>query len=96
MFWNLSLTAVVAMVVFIGKSLKQFQKIQGEYANMVEYESAYWSLLEKIDAASREKEVFTGTLEPRLTRSIRFDRVSFAYNNRPVLNQASLELPAGS
>jgi ATP-binding cassette subfamily C protein len=94
-FWNLSLTAVVAMVVFIGKTLKQFQKIQHEYANMVEYDSAYWSLLDKIEAATREKEVSTGTLEPRLSQRIRFDQVTFAYNGHPVLNRASLELPAG-
>jgi ATP-binding cassette subfamily C protein len=94
-FWNLSLTAVVAMVVFIGKTLKQFQKIQHEYANMVEYESAYWSLLDKIEAAAREREVFTGTLEPQLTRLIRFDQVSFDYSGLPVLRTASLELPAG-
>jgi ATP-binding cassette subfamily C protein len=95
MFWNLSLTAVIAMVVFIGKSLKQFQKIQSEYANMVEYDSAYWSLLDKIEAATREKEVLTGTREPRLSRSIRFEGVTFAYDGHPVLDRASLELPAG-
>lgn len=94
-WWNLSLTAVMAMVVFIGKSLKQFQKIQAEYANMVEYDSAYWSLLDKIEAAAREREVFPGTLEPQLTRSIRFDGVSFDYNGQPVLREASFDLPAG-
>ena len=47
--WNLSLTAIIAMVFFIGKTLKQIEKIQNEYVNLVEYDSAYWSLLEKIE-----------------------------------------------
>jgi ATP-binding cassette subfamily C protein len=94
-FWNLSLTSIMAMIFFIGKTLKQFQKIQHEYINMVEYESAYWSLLEKIDRATSAHEVLTGTLEPTLTTSIRLEDVSFAYDQHAVLNKVSLELPAG-
>jgi len=52
-FWNLSLTAITAIVFFIGKSLKQFQKIQHEHINLVEYESAYWSLCDKIEPQRR-------------------------------------------
>jgi ATP-binding cassette subfamily C protein len=94
-FWNLSLTAIVAMIFFIGKTLKQFQKIQHEYINLVEYDSAYWSLLEKIDSARSAREVQTGTLKPRLSASIRLENVSFAYDQRAVLNRVSLEIPAG-
>lgn len=94
-FWNLSLTAIMAMIFFIGKTLKQFQKIQHEYINLVEYDSAYWSLREKIDHARSAREVQTGTLQPRLAASIRLENVSFAYDQRPVLNRVSLEIPAG-
>jgi ATP-binding cassette subfamily C protein len=94
-FWNLSLTAIMAMIFFIGKTLKQFQKIQNEYINMVEYESAYWSLLKKIDSARNAREVLTGTLEPHLTTSVRLENVSFAYDQHAVLNRVSLEIPAG-
>ena len=34
-YWNLSLTSILAMVLFIGKILKQVQKVQNEYANLV-------------------------------------------------------------
>ena len=50
-YWDLSPTAIIAMVFFIGKTLKQIEKIQKEYVNLVEYDSAYWSLLEKIEGA---------------------------------------------
>jgi ATP-binding cassette subfamily C protein len=94
-FWNLSLTAIVAMIFFIGKTLKQFQKIQQEYMNLVEYDSAYWSLLEKINSATAAREVLVGTLKPSLSTSIRLENVSFTYEQRMVLNRVSLEIPAG-
>jgi ATP-binding cassette subfamily C protein len=94
-FWNLSLTAIVAMIFFIGKTLKQFQKIQQEYMNLVEYDSAYWSLLEKINSATAAREVLVGTLKPSLSTSIRLENVSFTYDQRMVLNRVSLEIPAG-
>jgi ATP-binding cassette subfamily C protein len=95
-YWNLSLTAIIAMVFFIGKILKQVEKIQKEYVNLVEYDSAYWSLLEKIEGARNAREVLTGTLKPSFSSAIRMDSVSFAYAGRAVLDNVSIELPAGS
>ena len=95
-YWNLSLTAIIAMVFFIGKTLKQIEKIQKEYVNLVEYDSAYWSLLEKIQGAQAARETFTGTLQPSFSREIRMEDVSFAYGDRVVLDRVSLTLPAGS
>jgi ATP-binding cassette subfamily C protein len=94
-YWNLSLTAIIAMVFFIGKILKQVEKIQKEYVNLVEYDSAYWSLREKIEGARNAREVLTGTLKPSFSKAIRMDSVSFAYAGRPVLDNVSIELPAG-
>ena len=95
-YWDLSLTAIIAMVFFIGKTLKQIEKIQKEYVNLVEYDSAYWSLLEKIEGARNARELFTGTLQPVFAREVRIDGVSFAYGDRTVLDDVSLVLPAGS
>jgi ATP-binding cassette, subfamily C, bacterial len=94
-YWNLSLTSILAMVLFIGKILKQVQKIQNEYANLVEYDSAYWSLLDKINNASNAREVWTGNLKPELKTAIRLDSVSFSYDQNVVLNDVSLAVPAG-
>jgi ATP-binding cassette subfamily C protein len=95
-YWNLSLTSILAMVLFIGKILKQVQKIQNEYANLVEYDSAYWSLLDKINNASNAREVLTGNLKPELKTAIRLDSVSFSYDQNVVLNDVSLAVPAGT
>ena len=95
-YWDLSPTAIIAMVFFIGKTLKQIEKIQKEYVNLVEYDSAYWSLLGKIEGARNARELFTGTLQPVFAREVRIDGVSFAYGDRRVLDDVSLVLPAGS
>ena len=95
-YWNLSLTSILAMVLFVGKILKQVQKIQNEYANLAEYDSAYWSLLDKITNAGQAREVLTGKLIPELKAAIRLDSVSFSYDERVVLNDVSLAVPAGT
>ncbi len=96
MYWNQSLTTMLAMVFFIAKILKQIEKIQKEYANLVEFDSAYWSLLEKINKAQEAREVWTGDVRPAFTTAIRMESVSFAYDTREVLKEVSLEIPAGS
>jgi len=95
-YWNQSLTAMIAMVFFIGKILKQIEKIQKEYVNLAEYESAYWSLVEKIDKAREAREVLAGDRHPSFNHAIRMDSVSFSYDTREVLKDVSLEIPAGS
>jgi len=96
MYWNQSLTTMLAMVFFIAKILKQIEKIQKEYANLVEFDSAYWSLLGKINKAQEAREVWTGDVRPAFTTAIRMESVSFAYDTREVLKEVSLEIPAGS
>jgi ATP-binding cassette subfamily C protein len=95
-YWNQSLTTMVAMVFFIAKILKQVEKIQKEYANLVEFDSAYWSLLGKINKAQEAREVLTGDTQPAFTTAIRMESVSFAYDAHRVLENVSLEIPVGA
>lgn len=95
-YWNQSLTTMMALIFFVGKILKQIEKIQKEYANLVEFDSAYWSLRGKIEKAIEAREVLTGDVPPTFTKAIRMDSVWFAYDSRPVLADVSLEIPAGS
>jgi ATP-binding cassette subfamily C protein len=66
------------------------------YQSMVEVESAFWSLKDKTQAAQRAQESLTGTYEPALTRSIRLENVSFAYDESLILENVSIRFPAGS
>lgn len=95
-YWNQSLTTMLAMVFFIAKILKQVEKIQKEYANLVEFDSAYWSLLGKINKAQEAREVLRGDINPTFATAIRMASVSFAYDAHWVLENVSLEIPFGS
>ncbi len=95
-YWNISITSIMAMIFFIGKILKQVQKIQNEYANLAEYDAAYWSLIGKIETAAQAREILTGSAAPELKSSIRMEGVGFAYDERRVLTDVSIEIPARS
>jgi ATP-binding cassette subfamily C protein len=58
-------------------------------------ESYYWALQATIGEAREAAESFTGTLQPTLGDACRFDKVTFSYGAKPVLNEVSLEIPAG-
>ncbi len=93
-FWNLPLPSIMAMVFFIGKILKQVQKIQNEYGNLAEYEAAYWSLAGKIETASKDAEPEAGSRIPELNEAVRFEEVAFGYDEKRVLEKLSLRIPA--
>ena len=95
-YWDQPLATMLAMVFFIGKILKQVEKLQKDYANLVEYESAYWSLKAKMDEAHNAREVLQGDQKPAFNDAIRIESVSFAYADTPVLREATLTIPAGS
>jgi len=93
--WALSLASITFLAFLIASMVNQLSKVQQEYQKMVTFESAYWSLQEKITKAEHEQEKVSGTAKPSLARSVRLDNVSFKYGKHWVLQEASLEVPAG-
>ncbi len=94
-YWKLPLANLVITLYFVRRVVKQMQKVQTEYQNMTVNESAYWSLLSKIDEAREVREETFGGQQPSLMHSIHLDKVSFAYDKRWVLKNASMTFPAG-
>jgi ATP-binding cassette subfamily C protein len=92
---SMSLVTVVAMVYLIRRILKNVQKIQQDYQEMTTYDSAYWSIQEKIADAGKEIEPALGNRLPALNTSIRLNHVGFAYDQKMILKDISIELPAG-
>jgi len=91
----LPLASIMGLVFVIASMVTKLNKVQQEYQKMVTYESAYWSLQEKIRKAEHEQEKVFGTSTPSLERSVRLDNVNFKYGKHWVLQKASLEFPAG-
>lgn len=93
---KLAFTTVTLLVFLLARLMKQLGKIQQQYQKMMIAESAYWSLQEKIEEATREREVLLGTVKPALSKAIDLRGISLSYGERPVLQNASLRFPKGS
>jgi ATP-binding cassette subfamily C protein len=94
-YWKLPIATLMVTIYLVGRVTKQMQKVQAEYQNMAVCESAYWSLLSKIDEAREAREESSGSKTPSLVHSIRLHQVCFAYEKRWVLKNATLTFPAG-
>jgi ATP-binding cassette subfamily C protein len=69
--------------------------MQRSYQKVVVAESAYAAVRDAIAEAERRQERRAGGRAPTLDREIRFERVSFGWNDAVVLADASFRLPAG-
>ena len=95
-WWRIPLATVITMAFMLIKILKSLQNAQKEHQNMVIAESAYWSLTGKIEHTRQEPEDVSGMRPPCFEKSIRLEKVSFAYGKRQVLAGLSLTFPSGS
>ena len=77
------------VVSVVAKSQKHLQ-------NLGTFEGAYTRVSELIAQAEAEAEHHDGASAPDLAEGCRFERVSFAHAETPVIVEASFEIPAGS
>ncbi len=94
--WKLPMATVLVLMILLSRVLFNFGKVQGDYQELVTYESFYWSLRRTLDEAAREVEQMTGRIPPMLEREIALEHVEFAYAGTPVLHDCSLRIPFGS
>jgi ATP-binding cassette subfamily C protein len=92
---EMPLATVMVLVVVLGKMLSQLGKVQKQYQKVVVGESAFWSLKQGIQDAQRAEESLSTGTSPTLQRSVHLDAVSFGYDQRLVLADVNLEIPAG-
>ncbi len=94
-YLHMPFASIIVLIFLISKLLKQLNKVQTRYQEMVIFESAYWSLKDTIEAMKREREVLTGSTVPELRRSIQVKHVDFAYDGHQVLKNISMDFRAG-
>jgi ATP-binding cassette subfamily C protein len=94
-FLKLPFANLLILILLIGRVLSQLGKVQEEYQNMLIFESAYWSMTGKIREAEKDVEKGFGSQSPTLEKSIRLERINFAYGKKQVLRNVSLVFPAG-
>ncbi|MEM7530315.1 MAG: ABC transporter ATP-binding protein [Pseudomonadota bacterium] len=86
-------TELVVLALLLVQLVSTINKAQREYQNAVILESAYYNVLDRIDAAAAAREIDSGTALPVLEQGCRFESVSFSHPDRPVLHDVTLEFP---
>ena len=93
-YLGMSFAEVMVLVILLLRALSQLGKIQKQHQKMASRESAFWSIRRAINRAEQAREVSTGTTEPRLESDIRFENVTFAYGDKPILRDLTITIPA--
>ena len=93
--WQMPLASVMVLAFLVARLLKQFNKVQERYQEMVIYESAYWSIKDTINNMIQERETLEGRQNPSFEREIRLKNVDFSYEKESVLHEVSLRFPVG-
>ena len=94
-YWQMTLASVMVLVFLVSRLLKQLNKVQERYQEMIINESAYWSLQETLQTVKNEREEMGGDRTPELKQAIHLENVTFAYDDHRVLQNVSLNFPKG-
>ncbi|WP_372722860.1 ABC transporter ATP-binding protein [Immundisolibacter sp.] len=92
---GMSLAAVMVVIFLLARVLGYFTKVQRQYQHMVSSEAAYWLLHAAITKARAAAEPPAGGARPCLEHGIALKHVRFAYGEQAVLDDISLDIPAG-
>jgi ATP-binding cassette, subfamily C, bacterial len=94
--WRIPLPELMVTGFVFFQILTIISKLQKFTQNAVQYEGAYVRAEEMIAAATAQREINTGKKAPTLEKGCRFDHVSFAHDNAPVVTNVSFAIPKGS
>jgi ATP-binding cassette subfamily C protein len=93
---ELPLATVMVLGFLMFKILKKTGRVQRSYQKMAVCESAYWAIQKTIEKAELAVEPPGGELTPTLEEAIELRSVSFSYDDKRILDELSLTIPAGS
>ncbi|MFC1834159.1 ABC transporter ATP-binding protein [Thermodesulfobacteriota bacterium] len=94
--WNMELEVLMVLLMVFWRLLLRIDLVQMDYQQVSRVGSAFSSLHAKIKEAESAREVSSGTLEPTLEKGISLRNVSFSYGEKPILVNASMDIPVGS
>jgi len=93
---EMPLATVMVLGFLIFRILKKTGRVQRNYQKMAVCESAYWSIQKTIEKAEQAVEHPGGKITPTLEAGIELRGVSFSYDDKLILDELSLTIPAGS
>jgi len=93
---ELPIATVMVLGFLMHRILRNTGRVQRMYQKMAVCESAYWSIQKTIEKADLAVEHPGGELTPTLEEGIELRGVSFSYDDKRILDELSLTIPAGS
>jgi ATP-binding cassette subfamily C protein len=94
-FLNMPLSSLTVLGLVFVRMLNSVNMMQLKWQATRADASALWSLRGMVDHAEAESEPVGGERIPTLERGIALDGIRMIYDERPVLDGLSLEIPAG-
>ncbi|MGM0662134.1 MAG: ABC transporter ATP-binding protein [Pseudomonadota bacterium] len=91
---SIDFATVLILALTLGRTFNYLSKVQKQYQQLAQNESAYWSLKQTSDAARAQKEHMGGDLMPTLETGISLRSVDFLYDGNPVFSGLDMEIPA--
>ncbi|TFH41169.1 MAG: ATP-binding cassette domain-containing protein [Lysobacterales bacterium] len=92
---EMPLAAVLVMLFLVARVVNYLSKAQRAFQQVAMRESAYWSIVQTIEAARAQREPSGGMRTVTLAQDIRFEDVSFSHGGAAlILDHQSLVAPA--
>jgi len=94
LFLEMPFTELVVAAVVVGRLVSTWRKVQDQLQGFAQLEAAFFSAEKMVLDFDAQKEPDKGTKTPTLNEGCRFHDVTFAYQDLPVVSDASFEIPA--
>ena len=89
-----NIPTILVMMVLFYRAATGIGQAQQSYQTLVMNVPFFWSIRKRVSDANAAAEQLHEGKTPELTQSVRLEKVNFAYDDRPVLVDANIEIPA--
>ena len=93
---HLEVHDLLVLSILMIRTLGSLLPMQRQAQRFIQSYDQYVSLRRLLQATDEAKEISSGGRAPSLAEFVRFERVSFSYDKRPVLQELELEIAAGT
>jgi ATP-binding cassette, subfamily C, bacterial len=92
--FTVSMSELIVMAMLLYRTVGSLGRVQRQQQRAIALEASHRAVHKIIREADAEREEFVGTKVPTLDRACVFERVSFAFGTKPVLDEVSITIPA--